>query len=234
MLAACIFYATLQSPIYGALFGLPSDELSHVRLALAFGKALLGAIFYWLFLEQATSYGRMNIPLQPGPEFDWRAFARRGGGPLALAILIAVVAFKFSPDQAPSSIAQTIVGLSTKLLSYSALLVWLYSLLAPKLIRARFTVNSAIETEPGDKIYLTGNCRELGDWWPSEIRAISMDGTKAPTWTVEVDVPAKRELQFKFVRVRADGLTWEGEGHTNNHKDTVRAEGSTLARDWRR
>jgi hypothetical protein len=235
MLAACVFYATLQSPIYGVLFGSGSAFPIYVTLALAFGKALLGAIFYWLFFEQAASYGRVTIPLLPAPGMDWRGFARRGGTLLGLALVVAGIAFYFHRSAASSPLLVTVRVLLVGMLAYASLaitlLTLLYRWLTPKLIPVHFTVHNVSDVNPGDRIYLTGNCRELGEWWPGEPKAKLMSGTHS-AWSADVLLPSQLEIEFKFIKIAGRTLTWE---NGNNHIEAVPGEGSlSITQDWRR
>lgn len=82
-----------------------------------------------------------------------------------------------------------------------------------KLVPVTFTVNNAAPTNPGDQIYLTGDTLELGNWSTTRSGAVGAMLTTAgtyPNWWLTVAVPAGRTLQFKFIRIRADGtVTWE-------------------------
>ncbi len=88
-----------------------------------------------------------------------------------------------------------------------------------KLVPVTFTINNAAPTNPGDNIFLTGDTVELGNWSTTTTGAVGPMLTTAgtyPNWWLTVGVPAGRTLQFKFVRIRADGsVTWEnGANHT--------------------
>ena len=95
-----------------------------------------------------------------------------------------------------------------------------------KLIPVTFTVNNAAPTNPGDNIYLTGNTVELGNWSTTTTGAVGAMLTNAstyPNWWLTVSVPAGKTLQFKAIRIRADGsVTWEAGA---NHSYTVPASG---------
>jgi hypothetical protein len=229
MLAACIFYATLQSPIYGALFG-TSIEPSYVRLALAFGKTLLGAIFYWLFFEPAIGYARINIPVAPAPPFDWRGLLRRGGVFVLLGLVVVLFAYTIVPS-ASAELAATIKSIALRMAgsvgALIAVITLVYRLLSPNLVNVRFIVNNAIDVSANDEIFLTGSCRELGHWWPSEAIAVRMDSLGNSTWTAEVEVPAKGEIEFKCIRVTR---TWE---NGSNHK-VIPTQGRSVVVAWGR
>ncbi|HKR00573.1 MAG TPA: alpha-amylase family glycosyl hydrolase [Pyrinomonadaceae bacterium] len=92
-----------------------------------------------------------------------------------------------------------------------------YTVLAAKMIPVTFTVYNASPTVTGDYIFLTGNTVELGNWsttWDGA--AGPMLTPNYPTWFLNVSVPAGQALQFKFIKIAANGtVTWEaGANHT--------------------
>ena len=95
-----------------------------------------------------------------------------------------------------------------------------------RLVPVTFTVYNAAPTNPGDNIYLTGNTAELGNWSTTTSGAVGAMLTTAgtyPNWWLTVSVPAGKTLQYKFIRIRADGsVTWENGA---NHSVTVPASG---------
>jgi glycosidase len=95
-----------------------------------------------------------------------------------------------------------------------------------KLVPVTFTVLNAIPTNPGDAIYLTGNTVELGNWASTPATAIGAMLTTAgtyPNWWLTVSVPAGKTLQYKFIRIQANGsVTWENGA---NHSVTAPASG---------
>ncbi len=95
-----------------------------------------------------------------------------------------------------------------------------------KLVPVTFTVTNALPTNPGDNIYLTGNTVELGNWATTTTTAVGAMLTNAstyPNWWLTVSVPAGKTIQYKFIRIRADGsVTWE---NGSNHSFTVPASG---------
>lgn len=95
-----------------------------------------------------------------------------------------------------------------------------------KLVPVTFTVTNAAPTNPGDNIYLTGNTIELGNWASTKTGAVGAMLTNAstyPNWWLTVGVPAGKTIEFKFIRVRADGsVTWENGA---NHVVTTPASG---------
>ncbi|MDE2148953.1 MAG: IPT/TIG domain-containing protein [Gammaproteobacteria bacterium] len=100
-----------------------------------------------------------------------------------------------------------------------------FTALTAKLIPVTFTVNNAVATNPGDNIFLTGNTVELGDWGSTWNTAIGpMLDPNNPNWFLNVSAPAGQTIQFKFIKIAADGtVTWEG---GNNHTYTVPTSGT--------
>ncbi len=103
-----------------------------------------------------------------------------------------------------------------------------------KLVPVTFTVTNAIATNPGDNIYLTGNTVELGNWSTTPATAVGAMLTNAstyPNWWLTVSVPAGKTLQYKFIRIRADGsVSWENGG---NHSFVVPASGvGSVSTGW--
>jgi len=94
-----------------------------------------------------------------------------------------------------------------------------FKVLTAKLIPVTFTVNNAIQTNVGDFIFLTGSTVELGNWGTTFDAAIGpMLDPNFPNWFLNVSVPAGQTIQFKFIRIAANGaVTWEnGSNHTFN------------------
>jgi glycosidase len=100
-----------------------------------------------------------------------------------------------------------------------------YTVLTAKLIPVTFTVYNATPTQTGDYIFLTGNTVELGTW------STTWDGAVGPTltpnypnWFLTASVPAGQTIQFKFIKIAANGaVTWEA---GNNHQYTVPSSGT--------
>jgi glycosidase len=95
-----------------------------------------------------------------------------------------------------------------------------------RLIPVTFTVNNASPTNPGDYIYLTGNTVELGNWATTPQSAVGAMLTTAgtyPNWWLTVSVPAGKTLNYKFIKIQANGaVTWENGA---DHSYTVPASG---------
>lgn len=105
---------------------------------------------------------------------------------------------------------------------------------AAELVPVRFTVNNVTASQ-GDRILLTGDTAELGNW--TQHRP-TFDNTAEPaawpisrSWFLTVSVPAEQTIQFKFIKIAADGtLTWE-EG--SNHTYTVPTSGAgSVSVNW--
>jgi glycosidase len=100
-----------------------------------------------------------------------------------------------------------------------------FKVLTAKLIPVTFTVNNATPTSVGDFIFLTGNTVELGNWGTNFDTAIGpMLDPNYPNWFLNVSVPAGQVIQFKFIKIAANGtVTWE---NGVNHTYTVPASGT--------
>jgi glycosidase len=100
-----------------------------------------------------------------------------------------------------------------------------FTVLAAKLIPVTFTVNNATPTSVGDYIFLTGDTIELGNWNTTWDGAVGpMLTPNYPNWFLNVSVPAGRTIQFKFIKIAANGaVTWENGA---NHSYTVPASGT--------
>jgi hypothetical protein len=100
-----------------------------------------------------------------------------------------------------------------------------FTVLAAKLIPVTFTVNNATPTNPGDYVFLTGSTVELGSWsttWDGAVGPLLCPNY--PNWFSNVGVPAGQNIQFKFVKIAADGtVTWENGA---NHSYTVPTSGT--------
>jgi glycosidase len=100
-----------------------------------------------------------------------------------------------------------------------------FTVLTAKLIPVTFTVNNATPTSVGDYIFLTGSTVELGNW------STTWDGAAGPmlcpnypSWFVNASVPAGTTIQFKFIKIAANGtVTWEA---GSNHSYTVPSSGT--------
>jgi glycosidase len=100
-----------------------------------------------------------------------------------------------------------------------------FKVLTARLVPVTFTVNNAIQTNVGDFIFLTGNTVELGNWGTTFDTAIGpMLDPNFPNWFLNISVPAGQNIQFKFIKIAADGtVTWE---NGSNHTFTVPTSGT--------
>jgi glycosidase len=100
-----------------------------------------------------------------------------------------------------------------------------YTVLTAKLIPVTFTVYNASPTQVGDYIFLTGNTVELGNWSTTWDGAVGpMLPPNYPNWFLTASVPAGQTIQFKFIKIAANGsVTWEA---GNNHQYTVPTSGA--------
>ena len=99
-----------------------------------------------------------------------------------------------------------------------------FTVLTAKMIPVTFTVNNASPTNPGDNIFLTGNVVELGQWGTTFDTAVGPLLTpNYPNWFQNVSVPAGTTIQFKFIKIAANGtVTYE---NGSNHIYTVPTSG---------
>ena len=107
-----------------------------------------------------------------------------------------------------------------------------FTVLTASLIPVTFTVNNATPTTTGDYIFLAGSGVELGNWGTTFDTAIGpMLDPNYPNWFLNVSVPAGTTLQFKFLKIAADGtVTWE---NGSNHSYTVPSSGNGFVNvDW--
>uniref|UniRef100_E6QP40 Maltogenic alpha-amylase (Glucan 1,4-alpha-maltohydrolase) n=1 Tax=mine drainage metagenome TaxID=410659 RepID=E6QP40_9ZZZZ len=102
-----------------------------------------------------------------------------------------------------------------------------FTVLTAQLIPVTFTVNNAVSTNVGDYIFLTGNTVELGNWGTTFQTAIGpMLDPNYPNWFLNTSMPAGATIQFKFIKIAADGtVTWE---NGSNHTYTVPASGTAF------
>ncbi len=100
-----------------------------------------------------------------------------------------------------------------------------FTVLTAKLIPVTFTVFNASPTQTGDYIFLTGNTVELGNWSTTWDGAFGpMLTPNYPNWFINASVPAGQTIQFKFIKIAANGtVTWEAGA---NHSYTVPTSGT--------
>jgi glycosidase len=100
-----------------------------------------------------------------------------------------------------------------------------FTVLGGQLIPVTLTVNNAAPTNPGDYIFLTGNTVELGNWGTTFDTAVGpMLAPNYPNWFLNASLPAGAQIQFKFIKIAANGtVTWE---NGSNHQYTVPSSGT--------
>lgn len=100
-----------------------------------------------------------------------------------------------------------------------------FTVLTARLIPVTFTVNNASPTNTGDYIFLTGSTIELGNWSTTFDGAVGpMLCPSYPSWFINTSVPAGTTIQFKFIKIAANGaVTWEAGA---NHSYTVPSSGT--------
>ena len=100
-----------------------------------------------------------------------------------------------------------------------------FTVLTARLIPVTFTVNNATPTSTGDYIFLTGSTVELGNWSTTWDGAVGpMLCPNYPNWFVNASMPAGTAIQFKFIKIAANGaVTWEA---GSNHSYTVPSSGT--------
>ncbi|AEV84579.1 acarviose transferase (ATase) [Actinoplanes sp. SE50] len=104
-----------------------------------------------------------------------------------------------------------------------------------KPVPVQFTVQNPPATAPGESLYLTGDVAELGHWStsPDQTAGQLLRVPNESRGVLVADLPAGAPVEFKFVKVAADGtVTWEGGA---NHRYTVPAGGTgTTTLTWQR
>ena len=100
-----------------------------------------------------------------------------------------------------------------------------YTVLTARLIPVTFTVYNASPTQVGDYIFLTGNTVELGKWSTTWDGAVGpMLTPNYPNWFLTASVPAGQTIQFKYIKIAANGtVMWEAGA---NHTYTVPTSGT--------
>ncbi|WP_158057182.1 alpha-amylase family glycosyl hydrolase [Halorussus halophilus] len=86
-----------------------------------------------------------------------------------------------------------------------------FEILSGDQVSVRFVVNDAT-TETGENVYVVGNVHELGNW--DTARAVGPFFNQVvheyPNWYYDVNLPAGRDIEFKFIKKDGSGnVTWE-------------------------
>jgi len=68
-----------------------------------------------------------------------------------------------------------------------------------------------VSTQPGQEIYLTGNCTSLGNWNLEKAVHLNTNPDIYPCWTTPSDVtlPLKKEVEYKYLTLSNDTVVWE-------------------------
>jgi glycosidase len=125
------------------------------------------------------------------------------------------------------SVANGVYNVQLKNSSGTAANTIQFTVLTAQLIPVTFTVNNATPTNTGDYIFLVGNTVELGNWGsptPTFDNSVGpLLDPNYPNWFLNVSVPAGQTIQFKFVKIAANGtVTWE---NGSNHSYLVPTSG---------
>ncbi|TXI93207.1 MAG: alpha-amylase Aml [Burkholderiaceae bacterium] len=96
-----------------------------------------------------------------------------------------------------------------------------------------FRVSNA-NTVFGQNVYVAGNRAELGNWAPSSVNLLSIQGSGANVpWSRTIQLPPSTAIQFKFMKSGAVANVWERNQATasGNREATTPACGSSLTLD---
>ncbi len=81
-----------------------------------------------------------------------------------------------------------------------------FTVLTGPLVPTTFTVNNAPPTAAGEAVFLTGDVLELGAGATTRDAAVGpMLAPNPPTWLIDASVPAGATIQFRLVKIAADG-----------------------------
>ncbi|KAF9220901.1 glycoside hydrolase family 15 protein [Gyrodon lividus] len=94
-------------------------------------------------------------------------------------------------------------------------------------VSVEFNVNAA--TTLGENIYLTGSVDALSNWDTST--AILLSSANYPIWSTTVNLQANTVIQYKYIRIYNDAVTWESD--PNNAFTTAASGSQTLNDSWR-
>lgn len=96
-----------------------------------------------------------------------------------------------------------------------------------------FRVSNA-NTVFGQNVYVAGNRAELGNWAPSTVNLLNIEGSGANVpWSRTIQLPPSTAIQFKFMKSGAVANVWERNQATasGNREATTPACGSSLTLD---
>jgi glycosidase len=92
-----------------------------------------------------------------------------------------------------------------------------FTVLTGTQLAVTFKVKNAPPTKPGENIFVVGNAYELGGWQATWNEAVGpLMSAVAPDWFICAAVPSGQLIEFKFVKLAADGTAiWEaGANHS--------------------
>ena len=100
---------------------------------------------------------------------------------------------------------------------------------------ARITFNARVTTVPGQDIFIVGSLTELGSWVPGN--AIPLSASKYtgsnPLWYVEVDIPAERAFEYKYIMKQNGQIVWESDPNRRYTAPTGCGSSATVNDSWR-
>ncbi|KAJ7594619.1 glycoside hydrolase family 15 protein [Mycena floridula] len=92
-----------------------------------------------------------------------------------------------------------------------------------------YTFNVQATTVFGENIYLVGSVDQLANWDPNS--ALPLSAANYPIWSVNVNLPANTQVQYKYIRKFNGAVTWESDP---NMALTTPSGGSFIENDtWR-
>ena len=105
---------------------------------------------------------------------------------------------------------------------------------APKPIENTYQINFSIkyDTSFGDKIKITGNKEQLGNWDPE--KAIELEWNPENLWKTSLSIQKEnlKDLEFKYVCQKANGeLVWESGDNRDLSDEATQVGGSNLVCD---
>ncbi|KAF2709021.1 carbohydrate-binding module family 20 protein [Pleomassaria siparia CBS 279.74] len=99
----------------------------------------------------------------------------------------------------------------------------------PTAVSVTFSQN--VTTGYGESVKVTGNTKQLGNWAVADAPLLS--ASKYPVWSTTVQLPAGKEVQYKFVKVSGSGkVSWESDPNRAYKVPACQASAS-VASTWR-
>jgi glucoamylase len=101
---------------------------------------------------------------------------------------------------------------------------------------SRVTFNVRITTVPGEQIFVVGGLTQLGNWLPTEGKALSASRytSSDPLWYADIEIPSETAFEYKYIKKTASGqVAWESD--PNRRYTTSQGCGSTATvnDNWR-